>query len=89
MLLPYVFIMLLVLAFLASLAQALLLPFFLHVCALFNAVAASANTKDEERLQAVEKTILLLQEGKNDEERRIVVSGFYCNHALKFTKVLV
>ena len=42
--------LLLVLAFLASLAQALatqLLPLFLLVCALFNAVVASANTQDE------------------------------------------
>ena len=53
MLLPYVFILLLVLAFLASLAQAIttqLLPLFLLVCALFSAVAASANTQDEELL---------------------------------------
>ena len=65
MLLPYVFILLLVLAFLASLAQALatqLLPLFMLVCALFSAVAASANTQDEERLQALEKTVLELQE---------------------------
>ena len=60
MLFPYVFILLLVLAFLASLAQALatqLLPLFLLVSALFSAVAASANTQDEERLQALEKTV--------------------------------
>jgi hypothetical protein len=53
MLLQYVFILLLVLAFLASLAQAIttqLLPLFLLVCALFSAVAASANTQDEELL---------------------------------------
>jgi uncharacterized membrane protein len=71
MLLPYVFILLLVLAFLASLAQALatqLLPLFMLVCALFSAVAASANTQDEERLQALEKTVLELQEDTGEDE---------------------
>ena len=48
MLLQYVFILLLVLAFLAITTQ--LLPLFLLVCALFSAVAASANTQDEELL---------------------------------------
>jgi hypothetical protein len=70
MLLPYVIILLLVLAFLASLAQALatqLLPIFLLVCALFNAVAASANTQDEERLQALEKTVLELQQDMEED----------------------
>ena len=71
MLLPYVVILLLVLAFLASLAQALatqLLPLFLLVCALFNAVVASANTRDEERLQAWEKAVLDMQDEKQAEE---------------------
>lgn len=71
MLLPYVFILLLVLAFLASLAQALatqLLPLFLLLCALFNAVVASANTRDEERLQAWEKAVLDMQDEKQAEE---------------------
>jgi hypothetical protein len=70
MLLPYVFILLLVLAFLASLAQALatqLLPLFLVVSALFSAVAASANTQDEERLQALEKTVLELQQDTEED----------------------
>jgi hypothetical protein len=71
MLLPYVFLLLLVLAFLASLAQALatqLLPIFLLVCALFSAVAASANTQDEERLQFLEKAVQDMQEEKQAEE---------------------
>jgi cell division protein FtsL len=71
MLLPYVFILLLLLAFLASLAQALatqLLPIFLLVCALFTAVAASANTQDEERLAALEKTMQELQKEDEDED---------------------
>jgi hypothetical protein len=66
-----VFILLLVLAFLASLAQALatqLLPMFLLVCALFSAVAASANTQDEERLQFLEKAVQDMQEEKQAEE---------------------
>ena len=70
MLLPYVFLLLLVLAVLASLAQALatqLLPLFLLVCALFSAVAASANTQDEERLQALEKTVLELQQDTDED----------------------
>ncbi len=65
------FILLLVLAFLASLAQALatqLLPMFLLVCALFSAVAASANTQDEERLQFLEKAVQDMQEEKQAEE---------------------
>lgn len=71
MLLPYVFILLLVLAFLASLAQALatqLLPLFLLLCALFNAVVASANTQDEERLQALEKAVMDMQEEPQAED---------------------
>lgn len=72
MLLPYVFILLLLLAFLASLAQALatqLLPIFLLVCALFTAVAASANTQDEERLAALEKTMQELQKEDEDDSQ--------------------
>jgi hypothetical protein len=56
--------------FLASLAQALatqLLPLFMLVCALFSAVAASANTQDEERLQALEKTVLELQQDTEED----------------------
>jgi hypothetical protein len=64
MLLPYVFILLLVLAFVASLAQALatqLLPFFLLLCTLYNAVAASADEGDEERMRALESSVRELQ----------------------------
>jgi hypothetical protein len=71
MLVPYVVLVLLVLAFVASLAQALaaqLFPIFVVVCTLFNAVTVSANTEDEERLQALEKTVLQLQEQNTDEE---------------------
>jgi hypothetical protein len=56
MLLPYIFIVLLVLAFVASLAQALatqLLPVFLLVCTLFNAVA------DEHEGEAMSEVIEL------------------------------
>jgi hypothetical protein len=70
MFVPYVVLVLLVLAFVASLAQALaaqLFPFFVLVCTLFNAVAVSGNTEDEERLQALEKTVLEIQEPKTDE----------------------
>ena len=44
-----------------------LLPLFLLVSALFSAVAASANTQDEERLQALEKTVLELQQDTEED----------------------
>ncbi len=60
------------LTFLTSLAQTLstqLLPFFLLVDVLFKSVTAIVNMKDEchneEQLQALEKTVLQLQEAKN------------------------
>jgi hypothetical protein len=71
MLLPYIFIVLLVLAFLASLAQALatqLLPVFLLVCTLFNAVAASADSGEEERLLALESTVRQLQQSETEAQ---------------------
>jgi hypothetical protein len=70
MLLPYIFILLLVLAFVASLAQALstqLLPFFLLVCTLFNAVATSAHTEEEERLQELEDAVDTLQKQNSEK----------------------
>ena len=69
MLLPYVFIIMLLLVFVANLAQVLatqLLLLFLLMSTLFNAVATRANSEDEDRMLTLEQTVEKLQ--MQDEE---------------------
>jgi hypothetical protein len=67
MLLPYVLVLMLVLAFLTSLTQALaaqLFPLFLVLCSLGSAIAVSASTEEDLRLQALEATVRKLQDAE-------------------------
>ena len=69
MLLPYVLVFMVVLAYITSLTQALtaqLFPFFLMLCSLGAAIAVSAHTEDAKRLQELEDTVRKLLD--SDEE---------------------
>jgi hypothetical protein len=61
----------LVLAFLTSLTQALaaqLFPLFLVLCSLGSAIAVSASTEEDARLQELEATVRKLQDAEDSGE---------------------
>ena len=69
MLLPYVLLLAIVLAFVTSLSQALaaqLFPLFLVLCSLATAIAVSAGSEDEVRLQQLEDAVRMMHDVDNE-----------------------